>query len=71
MMCYNIYVLRREHKHRQEKGDHMDEHMTQLELENFKKLVAENQLLKVLNLIQNCETADEVRQIIKALLTSK
>lgn len=49
----------------------MDEHVTQLEFENFKNLVAENQLLKVLDLIQNCETADEVRQIIKALLTSK
>lgn len=49
----------------------MDEHMTQNELEDFKKLVAENQLLKVLDLIRNCETAEEVRQITKALLTSK
>lgn len=49
----------------------MDEHMTQIEFENFKNLIAENQLLKVLDLIQNCETAEEVRQIIKALLTTK
>lgn len=45
--------------------------MTQREVDELLEAVKENQLFRLLMLIEKCETAEEVRQIIKALLTTK